>query len=258
MSILLLWGGVAAGLGVVILLAEQMRQRRRRQWRVEGQATLARVRQCLSLVQQHRGLTTGFLSGNTQFKTQIDTVEAQLRQQVGLAQQQAALMANERWLGIVDHWQRLEARLNEREIKDNFQQHNRLVENLLYLVEDILDQYGTGCWSAQEAVFWKQALHMAEYLGQARAIGTGVAAAGCCDSVSRIRLKYLHEKMGQPLALDAQALGKISVLQNAIRDLTAHAPLQVAFSSEAFYALATEAISGIYQQLDRMNGAAPA
>ena len=223
-----------------------------------GLECLLFLKMFLMLVQQHRGTTTGYLSGDASLKGNVEGIEYKLRDLLRSDNTFSVLSSDARWIGIKDHWSRLSGNYTALGKKDNLQQHNTMISHLLYLIEDIADHYRLIDLQADVklAALWKEALTAAEYIGQARAIGTGVAAAKECDSVSRIRLLYLHDKIISSLNSGGSSVAGGQNEQLAIADfttelkkLTSEQPLRV--TSNEYYQLATNALDGIYTQFDK-------
>ncbi len=250
--------GLLLVLGMALYLAMRRQEQQQLQRVKDGLACLLYLKTILMLIQQHRGTTTGYLSGDSSLKGNIEHIEQQLGDHVRYSREFSALNDDERWIGIKDHWSRLSGNYSHLGKQDNLQQHNTLVSHLLYLIEDIADYYRL--IDIQEdvktAALWREALRAAEYIGQARAIGTGVAAAGVCDSVSRIRLLYLYDKIISSLSECGASIAGGHAEKKAIYDFTIElkkltdeaAP---AISSQAYYQMATTALNGIYQQFDQ-------
>lgn len=246
-------------LGAVAIFWGLHRQKQQQQFRSrEGLECLLFLKTCLMLIQQHRGTTTGYLSGDASLKANIEQIEQQLNTHLKQAEHRSALSNDGRWIGINDHWSRLAGGYERLGKQDNLQQHNTLVSHLLYLIEDIADHYRLV--DIQEdvkgAALWKDALRVAEYIGQARAIGTGVAAAGVCDSVSRIRLLYLYDKVISSLAECGASIAGDYNDKKAIYDFTTELQRlteeeQPSISSHSYYQMATVALNGIYTQFDQ-------
>lgn len=167
-----------------------------------GLAYVKALRVLLTHIQQHRGLTTGFLSGNRELSGDIANLEKRI---AGDLQELKALGGwlknNSLWLSILDHWGRLSRRYSESNTNENLRQHNLLISHLMYLIDDVAEAHRLQRKVAQanEPEDWRDLLVIAEVIGQARALGTGVAAQGQCSSVQRIQLFHLCHKIEQHL-----------------------------------------------------------
>lgn len=233
----------------------QTRQRQRR-----GIGLLGAMRTLLSDIQKHRGLTTGFHGGDASLLPQIQRLQGQIGGTVAGVQRGGSwVQQNERWQGIAEHWGRLAAGFRHLDQEQNLSQHNRLISNLLYLIEDAaeahqLHQLGEDI--AAVGLIWKELLVTAEYIGQARALGTGVTAAGRCSSVSRIRLNYLRKRIDETtraswahIEIAAGVKGKLNELLRCIEEeVLAERPT---IAAQSYFRLATDTLDGVFDQFDR-------
>ena len=165
--------------------------------RADGLLLLQGLRQLLEHLQQHRGLSTGYLGGDHSLKGKVDQIRATIHSDQNNLDA-SSLSCHERWESFTDHWSRLEHSALSLPVSDNIKQHNQLIANLLQLIEDIaarhsllfVTQPGDGV-----GTLWRELLYTTEWLGQARALGTGIAAAGQSTGVERIRLGFLCERI---------------------------------------------------------------
>ncbi|GGA79809.1 hypothetical protein GCM10011369_22240 [Neiella marina] len=228
----------------------------------QGIDWLQQLRKLLTSVQQHRGLTNGYLNGDDSAKIRIAELQRQISQVIAKLNQQGQwIKRSERWSSIQDHWARLSTNYINHQASYALEQHNRLVMNVLHLIEDCAEQHHlqelqlTSNQPAEE--LWKSTLFNAEYIGQARALGTGVAASAHCGSVERIRLKYLHSKLEeyQLSVATSQIKGKLSPLLSSMEAnvMVSHPSIKPA----DYFALATEALDtvlvGFDQGLEQLN-----
>lgn len=172
-------------------------------------------------------------------------------------------------MSFTDHWSRLEGSALTLPVSDNIKQHNQLIANMLQLIEDIAAHHnllfvthpGDGV-----STLWRELLYTTEWLGQARALGTGIAAAGQSTGVERIRLGFLCERI-EALSSIAHAdlnghnqnglrslrdAGRtVSVLLSVIETefLSAAAPK---LPATAYFDQATKAISAQFAVVDEM------
>ncbi|MBW8190456.1 nitrate- and nitrite sensing domain-containing protein [Neiella marina] len=249
---------VTAGLLLISLVGwTNLRARRQSQQRyLTGISWLQQLRLLLTAVQQHRGLTNGFLNGDSKAKARIAEQQRIINAQINTLNRLGKWShQNERWLSIQDHWERLASNYINQQASYALEQHNRLVLNLLYLIEDCAEQhhlqelYLTSNKSADE--LWKATLFNAEYIGQARALGTGVAAAHHCSSVARIRLKYIHSQLDSYCrqANDSNINEKLRPLLISLESdiMVAHP----AINPLDYFSLATNALEAVVEVFDR-------
>lgn len=165
-----------------------------------GLKTLEQFRHQLSAIQQHRGLMNGYLNGDTSLSIRLRPLKIEIHNSFEtLNRENNWLNDNEEWASIHDHWQRLAKSADELSHHNSFEQHSKLIANLLYVMDDYAQAhtlYEIKDKQQQSIRYiWQDLLQKVEYIGQARAIGTGVLAAGHCSSVERIRIRYLSQTL---------------------------------------------------------------
>lgn len=173
-------------------------QHKTRKTQALGLIWLSSLRMFLAKVQKHRGLSTGLLNGERSLENQILKLQASIADDINVIESAGEWMEkSERWVGIVEHWRRLSQKYKSYSAADNLNQHHWMIQNTLYLIEDMADEHALISLARRENIeyLWKDLLQTIEFMGQARAIGTGVAAVGSCGSVERIRLNYLLRKI---------------------------------------------------------------
>ena len=226
--------------------------------KVEGISYIKRLVEVLIKAQQHRGLTTGYLGGDHSQIGQIETLERDISRLLADIAMLDGFMNNSRFRGITDHWSRLNGQYETLGLASNLTQHNKLITNFLYLIEDVADAHSleSAANTSSTNVRLMQVLQAAEYVGQARAIGTGVSAAGHCDSVARIRLLYLHGQIVNAMLSPSQSSNSgheagepISHFLSVLESMT-----QVdgeLLDAQNYFALATRALDSIFAQVDQ-------
>jgi hypothetical protein len=163
-----------------------------------GIVYLKRLRTLLMYIQQHRGLTNSFLSNNFSAVDQIQKIEALVAREIAdLNAIDGWIKDNTKWNSITDHWFRISSNYRTLEAEVNLKQHNTLIANLLYLIDDLAYAHHLGKLGLMDAADtdWRNLLFIAEYIGQARALGMGAVSKGYCSSVLRIQLNHLIVKI---------------------------------------------------------------
>lgn len=166
----------------------------------EGLSFLKKLRVLLGAIQQHRGLTMGYINGDKTLLKRISPIKQKINSQIADIEKQNNWDKNNLiWMGIADHWSRLSNNYENHDSKYNFTQHCNLIMNLLNLIEESAEKHHLHeltCSNQLNANFlWGQLLKSAEYIGQARAVGTSIAAAKKSTSVERIKLNYLKNRI---------------------------------------------------------------
>lgn len=250
------------GLSAIILalLLKHFIQRRtllmRQRQQAEGVRILNQLRCLLTQIQLHRGLSNGYLSGQKKLfsriaaiSTDINTITAQINQST------PALTQLSRWGAISEHWQRLSKKSLSLPSTNNLQQHNKLVLNILYLIDDVAEHYqlhkvlDKNNQSVQ--YLWLELLFTAESIGQIRAIGAGVAAQGQCSSAQRIRLNYLCHSLQHSLMVNLSKSNERHILNLLKVTETQIIVAKPTIGADDFFALATECIEDILAYFDQ-------
>lgn len=170
----------------------------------KGLETVARLKNVFVLTQQHRGLTNGYLNGDLQLKAQISDVTSDIQSIYShLARDSSWIEGETKLEKLNKRWSQIASGFESQSASSNFEEHCQLIKQILYCIDDCAEYYTLYELkdSRQKSIryLWQDLLIRAESIGQLRAIGTGVAAAGECSSVNKIRLHYLQDtirKMG--------------------------------------------------------------
>lgn len=161
----------------------------------------------LSHFQRHRGLSTAVLSGDSNMSTELSNTRNILKKLSDQADQLMPVMS-EPWKQLSYDWKQI---LNtpSQSVEDNLQRHNRLIRETIYLIEDIANgmELYQKCEERQQFNYvWHEILQVAEWAGQARALGSGIAAEQSSTAAQRIRLRFLHQKISQQSNIAFSAL----------------------------------------------------
>lgn len=238
---------------ILTLMLRYLRARYIHNQQAKGYLWLKSMAELLTYIQQHRGLSNGYIQGSRELISDITPLQSRIRRRVTDIEAVGEwVRESERWHSIVDHWQRLSANYEKKESNINLKEHNALIQNLLFLIDDMAQSHQLLLMGRLQ-LLWRELLTTTEYIGQARAIGTGLSASGSCDSVSRIRLNYLCQKIvsqselvWKDLELDSskrQAVNKlVSCIQNNI--IQDH----VTIGPKEYFDIASQAINHLYEQ----------
>jgi hypothetical protein len=253
-----------------------------RSQQITGFNIVTRLRELLSHVQQHRGISNALLNGDVSLTSRLTPLTLKVSKsidginkefKVGDVDEQ--LQPLPRWESITEHWSRLSiktaqlsaktdlsvktdrptTKTNQLTSANNLQQHNKLILNILYLIDDVAEQHQIyKIVDAQgEAMrhMWLELLFTAENIGQIRAIGTGVAAANTCTSVERIRLNYLCHSLQQSLD-DGLMLANSEQIRQLLHVVVQQVTIDVpSIKAEAFFNLASTCVEQILQEFDK-------
>lgn len=157
---------------------------------------LVLLRALLAGLQRHRGLSHGVLCGDASLGQDLANMRQQLDNHMRDAQ---ACGGNHRdaWSSLIDHWSRLREG-HGIDPANNLSQHHLIIRNSIFLLEDIAAEVDLSEGRAALAYLpciWREVVQAAEWAGQARALGTGIAAAGQSTAEQRVRLRFLYQKI---------------------------------------------------------------
>ena len=161
------------------------------------------LRQLLEFTPQHRGMVNAILQGDESFRSKIGGVQQHIEKNIALllsqAQQTRPWEIQQRVTQIVNYWQEISKNYKHYSAADSFSKHTALISEILYLTNDVAEESGivschTGEYELTNAANTKLPL-MTELLGQARGIGTGVAAKGEQSTADKIKLLYRLNKL---------------------------------------------------------------
>lgn len=165
---------------------------------LKGIDYIIQLKPLITLLQQHRGLSSAVLNGNVSAIPKLSQVQNAIINKIKPISL-TELNSNERWISFIDHWGRLLKQTTKPTPENSFEQHCSLIKNLSYLLEDTAETYhltADYCHKFENIGFtFRELVVLAENIGQARAIGTGVCVQNKCSSVNKIRLNFLAENI---------------------------------------------------------------
>jgi|GEM_PF-769701 len=214
------------------------------------------MRLILARTQQHRALSNALLNGEGDRQSEIRQLEREISRQINcIGGKELPPSLIDDFDAITVAWKKLAAGYKRVSINDNVRLHNELIARVLFLMEDLAEtsRYHSHMkafpsWNLTHAL---SHLELAEVIGQARAIGTGVAAAGACGSVAKIRLDYLVERI-QHFVDDPKMKHKdkngVSEFSQLIKQVTQVESTGI--SVDEYYKQATTLIDSIYHRFD--------
>lgn len=241
--------------GVLVFLALFIRhsKRLREHLFMQGIHYIKPLRLLLTNVQRHRGMTTGYINGNLQAKAEIEATSLLVEQNLQHIKSFGSWMINNtKWTSLVDHWARLGKAYEQCDADNNFRQHNILIANILYLIEDVAEEHGLLKNSGGSSdTDWRHLLSIAEYIGQARALGMGVAIKGECTNVLRVQLNHLRHKIACNIepSWPEKARTEINYLLLCID--TKLVVDQPSIQAAEYFNLATRCIEHVLEQFDQ-------
>lgn len=245
-----------------------------------GQQSLAEIletsQQLFTLIinlQQHRGMCSAWLSGDASFLPRIREKQALidtlfpglLRDARREGTRHSPCFSGNEFSLFIFRWRTLVEGLANKQPEQSIAEHSQLIALVLNwlaaLGEARLEPLtGDGEQVGRVGNYARRLPTLAECLGQARAIGSSVAARHACSPVARVRLMFL---IGRAEALLEQAMqandgGRVTQqARAAIRDLTHTVRTRmllsdgVSVSPENYFAVATKAIDSVVAWIEQ-------
>ncbi|MFN3986490.1 MAG: nitrate- and nitrite sensing domain-containing protein [Rhodocyclaceae bacterium] len=286
-----LWG--ATGVAVAILLGGVAKRRRshglaaRKTMAADTLASTAVLLQMVASVQQHRGMSAAWLSGDTCFAARLPGRQAEVERLLAVLGATVATEAGKSFPFITPGafagwqvaWRRLLDGLAETTPDQSFQAHCALIAILLEWLAALVEARIEAPLPAQVEIssacrnLARRLPALAESLGQARALASAVAASGRCRPVPRVRLQYLVARAERLLA-DAGAVaspdaggpaqaaaGAVVAFLNMLRIRLLHEDGRsqgagrgldgdVDIAADEVFALGTAAVDGVFAWLE--------
>lgn len=182
----------------IIVSSKKRNKAKMKSSQLMGIEIITELKAVISLVQQHRGLSSAWLNGENNVESKLADLKHEIQRIINRLHL-TPINQSERWIGFSDHWKRLLILKNKPSAANSFEQHCLLIKNLTYLLEDMADSHyltADYCNALPNIGYtWRELIVSTENIGQSRAIGTGVCVQNNCSSVDKIRLNFLTETM---------------------------------------------------------------
>lgn len=202
-SLLFLMASLFAGSAAAMLHKKRQMRLEHLRGQLHGIAITGALKKLLTQIQQHRGMVSAYLNGDQSFKYKIPALQADIGRQLELIAGQLKHSPPHipAFSGIDGGWRRLYPSMPNLTKEESFEQHCLLIGSILNLIGDIAEHSQLHresiCPFGLIEILWHLLPDTAEAIGQARAIGTGIAAAGHCQIIERIKLGYLVTRIRQ-------------------------------------------------------------
>ena len=178
-------------------------KRRRHQRVIDGLAHIERISLLLAHIPQHRGAANAYLNGDHSFKSKLDELQHAVAADLEHIKQgdittPLPVACDARRQSIEQQWLAIQAHLTQLAPPECFEQHSRLISDVIYLIGDIADQFGLSSHPASAIASLSHTgltltPQMVEICGQARGLGTGAIAKGVINTPTRVKLSFLHK-----------------------------------------------------------------
>lgn len=265
---------VVALIGLIALGRRMRHQRRieRRIRRAQALEQISHLRQLLEVLQQHRGLCFGVMSGAPSLEPRLATAYEQVSLLVAQAKQyESSLFWFPAWPQALAMWQQIgERHAQELSAEQVLLLHSDLIALVLETTRELASEHDLillGGLAPQPPGSWYELLEHSELLGQARAIGTGIAARRQNTELQRNELSLLRHRIADQAYLTLARLdtepelrallaGRITEAEESLDDLLALMDQLVTARNEeslramTYFHCATRAISAHFTLVD--------
>lgn len=246
---------------IIIIVVALLRHQAARQRQAQGVLWLQAMRLLITHVQRHRGLSSGVLSGDGALLRPMEEVQTQVsRDFEHITSIGEWVKDHDGWQAITQHWARLAGNLGHLSMRQNLDQHNRLIKNVLVFVDDIAQAHYLHPLSGNRADIWRDLLTLAEYIGQVRALGTSIAASSAQGDeegreFSAQQLQTLQQVILNTLESPRYRAGVNADDLQTILDFLSYLDSELlkdnlSVSAADFYAVATRTLDQIYERFD--------
>jgi methyl-accepting chemotaxis protein len=253
---------------------------------IKGIEYTTSIRKLIQLVQQHRGLSSAYLGGKIEMKDKLAQKQIEISAAIKKIDEldskyEKDFNTTESWNKLKGEWTSLEKEVLNLELSKSTERHTKLIAKIMsfssdvsdisrLILEDKLDKYYLVDMTLNRLPA------TAEFIGQARAIGSGVAAKKAMTKEERFKLLYLTQSMVESinqtdrginvvyrerpelknqLGTDAvQVLDNSKNLVNTI-NIELLDKENITLDSEEYYAFATAVIDDIYELINKESSA---
>jgi len=203
------------GLNQVVRNSEQQMQ---------GLRLLTPLSKTIQTIQQHRGLSAGFLGGNQQMLAMQKDKELEVFNNIRNIEvySPSPLLANMSWISIKNSWQAIVDKGLDLSIAKNFTQHTQLIEQLEFFKVMLTDEYALPFTTDIDTFYLldtsiNKLPKAMEQLAQIRDFGTSILAKKNASEYQRIELIVLIAKLEDSLRQLTVNLNKTASLNHNIR-----------------------------------------
>ena len=249
----------------------------------KGVTYLQSARMPMQYIQQHRGMTAAYLNGASEFKSRImskrrdvDKYLAQLQQtenELGEVLQTKGSTGK-----LVRQWETIKANSLNQKASEAIKAHSKLVADILTLMVKVADNSEITLDPKLDSYYVGAALvsslpNLMENMGQARAVGSSIAAKGEFSQESYVKISVLlsninnyatqlaaglaaavaeNDVIKRDLGRMIEANNKaVSEMKHLLQDELIK-PEKITISSDKVFNTATHAINGSYKLFDAM------
>jgi methyl-accepting chemotaxis protein len=180
------------------------------------------ARSLLEHLPQHRGMANALLNGDKSFLEKASAMQTTIDRDLEMLKiatrgDTSLSVLNDHQSELETGWRSLKGDIKGLTAAASFERHTALINQVLYMISDIADESRITAYPDE---YMKPIIRanfmvlpsMVEISGQARGIGTGVAAKGQTTTALHIKINFLHERLNSAL-LDAHRTIETSLNQ---------------------------------------------
>lgn len=242
------------------------------------------IRTLIQHTQQHRGLSSTYLAGNTSVKDQISKKQEEIQKDIENidylnSKYDVVLKASSKWNEVKGQLMDIEKNIFNLSLNDAVSKQTKIIADILNLGSDVSDS--SSLILQQEAYKYYLVDNIVyklprttEYMGQSRALGSAVAAKQSTTKDEKFKLLYLSQTMSIALAdserginivyntypaakknIDetySKALGSSKKLVDTINTQLINAE-DITIKSDEYYNSATDSINDVYGVIDAVS-----
>ncbi|MEC4678588.1 MAG: methyl-accepting chemotaxis protein [Nitrospirota bacterium] len=194
---------------------------------VIGVSYLGPMKGLLEKVPQHRGLSYGFLNGETDFKDKISRISSEIDEAIREvdamdAKYGTVLNTTNEWSTVKREWATLESNNFGMNAEDNFKAHTKLMNDLILFMQHVLDKSNLildpdlATYYLMDSAFLKVP-SLTEHIGRLRGTGAGIMARG--EMLPHEKTVLLLTEGGSEALAEGLAIG-ITAARTANSDLS--------------------------------------
>ena len=271
---------LASGILIAQLFFQVQREVHFVESELRGVEVLAPAMKVLTLMQQHRGLSSGLLGGSEALRPAVATKAAALDSAIteferALAGPGSGFGLDQTWATLAQQWTRLRSEGLTLAQGDNFRTHTAMINGMLTFIGDLGDQSKLSLDPEASSYNLVEPMlrvipEITERLGKLRGKGTGIIAKGSLERTDEVALisqmaeldlarAVIEDRLGraareatlEPGALD-RAKAEISAAVSKVRETSNDEILSQRFglAPAAFFDIGTAAIDTVLRNLE--------
>lgn len=193
---------------------------------LQGLDLLIPLSKSIQAIQQHRGLSAGFLGGNKAMLAMRTEKENKVYHNLKQTEEfsHSILRSNLNWLAIKRQWHKIVKTGLNLSIADNFTQHTQLIEQLDFFKIILTDEYSLTFTTESDTFYLidtsiNKLPKALEHLAQIRDFGTSILAKKHASEYQRIELHVLIAKLEESLNQLTINLNKTASLNHHIKPI---------------------------------------